>query len=136
MLFIHQNLVCGGKFRIISLYLQPLRSIMPIRGENNDQRHDRGLTEDFCNIIGAVIFLFIVHMDLLHIFGPFLMEIILKLPFFLHKRKRSVICVDEHLVPHNVMPPLSEIMHEIVHFLTIGGVFLNSVRVCLTMIGR
>lgn len=64
------------------------------------------------------------------------MFIILHLPLCLDKLKRSVICVDDHLLPQNVILPLSTCMHNGIHLFIMGGVFLNGIGKCLIVISH
>ena len=62
------------------------------------------------------------------------MAIVLELPLCLYKLKRSVIGMDDRLLPHNVMLPLPASLHDGIHLFIIGGVILNCIRKSLTMI--
>ena len=73
-------------------------------------------------------------MELLQVCGPFFMENILQLPLFLYELQRLVISVDDCLLSHNVMFPLTTYFYNGIHFLVIGGVFSDSIRECLTTV--
>ena len=62
------------------------------------------------------------------------MEIVLQLPLCLYELHRLVISVDYCLLSKNVMFPLVAGLYNGIHFLVIGGVFLESVTECLTMV--
>jgi len=47
-----------------------------------------------------------------------------------------MIFIDDCLLPHNIIFPLSIGMHDIRHFLIISGVLSNSIREHLTVIGH
>lgn len=64
------------------------------------------------------------------------MAIILRLLLCLHKLKRMVICVDNHLLPQNIMLPLSVGLNNRLHILIIGGVPTDNIKECLTAIGH
>lgn len=104
---------------------------MPARFENFTQCHNRGSNEAVCDII--VLY---VQMEFLQVFGPLMMAIILQLPLCLHKLKRSVICVDDYLLPQNIMITFSACLHNRVHILIIGGVHTNSIKECIIVIGH
>jgi hypothetical protein len=55
------------------------------------------------------------------------MVVILQLPLCLYELKRLVISVDDCLLSHNVMFPLTIGLYNGIHFLVIGGVFSGSV---------
>lgn len=86
-------------------------------------------------MIGATLFVFNVKVELLQLCRPLLMAIVLQLPLCLYKLKRSVIGVDDHLLPQNVRIPLLASLHDGMHLFIIGGVLLNCVGKFLTMIG-
>lgn len=54
----------------------------------------------------------------------------------MHKFWRLVINVDVRLLPQNLMIPLSIGLHNGVHLLIIGGLSMESMKKCFTMIGR
>jgi hypothetical protein len=47
-----------------------------------------------------------------------------------------MICVDEYLLPENVMSPLVEDLHNGVHFFVTSRVLTDNIEQCLTMIGH
>ena len=73
-------------------------------------------------------------MELLQVGGPLLMEVILQFPLCLYELQRLVISVDDCILSQNVMFPLMKILYNGIHFLVIGGVFLDSIIECLTMV--
>jgi hypothetical protein len=62
------------------------------------------------------------------------MVIILQLPFCLYELQGSVVCVDDHFLPQNVMLPLSASLHNGIHFFFISGILLDYVGQFHTMI--
>jgi len=86
------------------------------------------LVEVVYNMIDASLFVSNVQVELLQICRPVLMVIILQLPLCLYKLKRSVIDVDDRLLPHNLMLPLSASLHDRIHLFIIGGVLMNCIR--------
>jgi hypothetical protein len=65
--------------------------------------------------------------------GPVLMVTIAIPPFF-YELQRLVISVYDRLCPQNVMFTLTKGLYNGIHFLVIGGVFLDNIKVCLTMV--
>ena len=98
---------------------------MPTRVENGGERHDRWLAEAICNIIGVALLVLDVQMKLLQICGPLLMVIVLQLPLCLYELQGSVVCVDDHFLPQNVMLPLSASLHNGIHLFVISGIFFT-----------
>ena len=76
---------------------------MPTRVENCGYGHDWWLAEAVGDIIGATLLVLDVQMKLLQICGPFMMAIILQLPFCLYELQGLVVCVDDRYLPQNVM---------------------------------
>jgi hypothetical protein len=66
-------------------------------------------------------------MELLHIGGLLLMAIILQFPLCLYELQRLVINVYDRLLSQNVMFPLTTGLYNGMHFLFIGGVFLDNI---------
>ena len=58
---------------------------------------------------------------------PFMMVIVLKTPLFLYELQGSVVCVDDHFLPHNVMLPLSIGLHNGIQIFVIGGIISDCV---------
>jgi hypothetical protein len=75
-----------------------------------------------------------VDMELLQVGGPLLMVVILQFPLCLYELQSLVISVYDHLFPQDVMFLLMASLYNGIHFLVIGGVFLDSIRECLTMV--
>ena len=73
-------------------------------------------------------------MELLHVCGPFLMVIILQLSLCLYELQGSVICVDEFFLPQNIMLSLSVGLHNGIHLFVVGGILLDCVSKCFTVI--
>jgi hypothetical protein len=53
------------------------------------------------------------------------MVVVLQFPLCLYELQRLVISVDDHLLSQNVMFPLTTGLYNGIHFLVIGGVFLD-----------
>jgi hypothetical protein len=56
-----------------------------------------------------------------------MMVVVLQLPLCLYELQRLVIIVDDCLLSHNVMFPLTTSLYNGIHFLVIGGVFPDSI---------
>ena len=84
--------------------------------------------------IGDTCLILDVDMELLQVGGPLLMVIILQLPLCIYELQSLVISVYDCLFPRNVMFPLMASLYNGIHFLFIGGVFLDSIEECLTMV--
>lgn len=65
-----------------------------------------------------------------------MMAIVFQLHLCLYKMKWSVIGVDDHLLPQNVILPLLVSLHDGIHIFIIGGVLPNFISKCLSMIGH
>lgn len=87
-------------------------------------------------MIGAGVFLFNLEVEFLQLCKPLLMVTILQFPLCLYKLKRSVISVDDRLLTQNVMLPLWASLCNVIHLFIIGGVLLNFIGKCLTIIGH
>ena len=127
-------LVCVAEFWIAIVEKRPIRSLVPTRVENCGYGHDRWSAEAVGNIIGATLLVLDVKMKLLQICGPLLMVIVLQLPLCLYEFQGLVVCVDDCLLPQNVMLPFSTSLHNGIHFFIISGILTNCVRKCLIMI--
>ena len=66
--------------------------------------------------------------------GTLLMAVVLEFLLCLYELQRLVISVYGHLFPWNVMFPLKRVLYNGIHFLVIGGVFLDSIGKYLTMV--
>jgi hypothetical protein len=75
-----------------------------------------------------------VEMELLQVGGSLLMAVILKFPLCLYELQRLVINVYDRLFPQNVMFPLTTGLYNGIHFLVIGGVFMDTIKECITMV--
>jgi hypothetical protein len=64
-----------------------------------------------------------VEMELLQVCGPLLMVVVLQLPLRMYELQRLVVSVDDCLLSHNVMFPLTTGLHNGIHFLVIARVF-------------
>jgi hypothetical protein len=122
-----QELIGGGKVRILLIKLGPLRCLMPIGlehdGECSHGRSMKAVNEMIC----APCLIFDVEMELLQECGPLLMVVIQQLSFFLYELQRLVINVDDCLLSENVMFPLMTGLHNGIDFLVIGGVFPDDI---------
>ena len=98
---------------------------MPTRVEHSGERHDQCSAEAVCNMIGATLIVLDVQMKLLQVCGQLLMAILLKLPLCLYKLQGSVVYVDDHFLPQNVMIPLLPSLHNGIHIFVIGGIILD-----------
>jgi hypothetical protein len=63
-----------------------------------------------------------------------MMVFVLQFPLCLHEPQRLVINVYDHLFPQNLIFPLTTGLYNGIHFLVLGGVFLDSIGECLTML--
>ena len=68
-----------------------------------------------------------VEMELLQVDAPLLMVIVLQFPLCRYELQRLVINVYDHLFPKNVIFPLTTGLYNGIHFLVIGGVFLDNI---------
>ena len=78
-------------------------------------------------MIGATLLILDVQMKLLQICRPLLMSIILQFPLGLYEMQGSVVCVDDCLLPQDVMLPLSVGLHDGVHLFIIGWILPDCV---------
>jgi len=108
---------------IFLINLGPLRCLMSIRMEHGGECRYGSSNEAVNDTICAPYIILHVDMELLQVGGPLLMEIVLQLPLCLYELQRLVISVDDCLLSHNVMFPLTTGLYNGIHFLVIGGVF-------------
>jgi hypothetical protein len=54
----------------------------------------------------------------------------------LHEFQRLVITVDDDFLSENVMIPLSTCLHNGVHLFVVGGIPMDNIRQCFTIIGN
>jgi hypothetical protein len=92
-------------------------------GECSHGRSTQAVSDTIC----APCLILDVDMELLRVGGPLLMAIVLQLPLCLYELQRLVINVDDRILSQNVMFPLMIGLYNGIHFLVIGGVFLDSV---------
>ena len=95
---------------------------MPTRVENSGYGHDRWSAKAVCNIIGDALLVLDVKIKLLQICGPPLLAIVLQLPLCLYELHGSMVFLDDHFLPQNVILPFSENLHNGIHFFVIGGI--------------
>jgi hypothetical protein len=122
-----QELIGGGEVRILMIKLGPLRCLIPMGMEHGGECSDGRSTEEVSDTICAPCLILDVEMELLQVCGPLLTTIILQLPLFLYELEMLVISVDDCLLSHNVMFPLTKNFHNEIHFLVIGGVFPDGI---------
>jgi hypothetical protein len=94
----------------------------------------RRSTEAVNDTIGDTRLILDVEMELLQVGGPLMMAVILQFPLCLYELQRLAISVYDSLFPQDVMFPLTTGLYNGIHFLVIGGVFLDTIRECLTMV--
>jgi hypothetical protein len=63
-----------------------------------------------------------------------MMVVVMQFSLCLYEVQRLVISVYDRLFPKNVMFPLTTDLYNGINFLVIGGIFLNNIRECLTMV--
>jgi hypothetical protein len=56
-----------------------------------------------------------VEMELMHVSGPLFMEVVLQFPLCLYELHRLVISVDDHLLSHTVIFPLTIGLYSGIH---------------------
>jgi hypothetical protein len=120
-----QELIGSVEVQIFLIKLGPLKCIMSIGMEHSGECSHERSTEAVSDMICAPCLILDVEMELLHVGGPLMMEIILQLPLCLYELQRLVISVDDCLLSQNVMFPLTTELYNGIHFLVIGGVFPN-----------
>ena len=102
--------------------------------ENSGECNQKRPTEVVINMIGDTCLILDVDMELLQVGGPLLIMVVLQLPPCLYELQRLVLNVHDRLFSQNVMFPLTIGLYNGIHFLVIGGVFLDSIGECLTMV--
>jgi hypothetical protein len=102
--------------------------------EHSGECSHRRPNEAVSDIIGDTCRILDVDMELLQVGGPLLMVVVLQFPMYLYELQRLVISVYDRLFPQNVIFPLTMGLYNGIHFLVIGGVFLDSIEECLTMV--
>jgi hypothetical protein len=95
--------------------------------EHSGECSHRRSTEVVSDTICAPCLILDVDKELLQVGGPLLMVVILQLPLCLYELQRLVISVDDHLLFHNIIFPLTTGLYNGMNFLVIGGVFLDSI---------
>ncbi len=99
---------------------------MPTRVKQS-RHHDQWSAEAVYNIIGATLLVLNFQMELLQVCGTFLMAVILQLPLCLYELQGSVVYVDYHFLPKNVMLPLSSDLQNEIHIFVIGEILSECV---------
>ena len=107
-----------------------MATIMEHSGEFSRRRSNEAVNDTIC----ALCLILDVDMELFHVCGPLLMVVVLQLPPCLYELQRLVISVYDRLLSHNVIFPLTTVLYNGIHFLVIGGVFLDGIEECLTMV--
>ena len=77
--------------------------------------------------LSATLLILDIQMELLQVCGPLLMVIILQFPLGVYELKGSVVCVDDHFLPQNVMLPLVVGLHNGIHLFVISEILLDCV---------
>jgi hypothetical protein len=122
-----QEVVGGGEVRISLIKLGPLRCLIPTEMEHGGECSNGRSTKAVNDMICAPYLILDVEMELLHVCGPLLMAVILQLPLCLYELQRIVNSVDDFLLSKNVMFPLMIGLCNVIHFLIIGGVFMDGI---------
>jgi hypothetical protein len=78
-------------------------------------------------VVGTHCLILDLDMELLQVYGPISMVIILQFSLCLHGLQRLMINVDDCLLPKNVIPPLAKGLYNGVHLFFISGVITNSI---------
>jgi hypothetical protein len=102
--------------------------------EHNGACSHKRSTEVGNDTIADTYFILYVDMELLKVGGPLLMTFVLQFSLCLYELQRLLITMYYCLFPQNVLFPLTIGLYNEIHFLFIGGVFLGSIRECLTMV--
>jgi hypothetical protein len=102
--------------------------------EHSGECSHRRPTKVVSDMIGDTCLVLDVDMELLQGGGPLLMAVILQFLLCLYELHQLVINVYDHLFPQDVMFPLTIGLYNGIHFLVIGGVFLDSIGECFTMV--
>jgi hypothetical protein len=102
--------------------------------EHNGKCSHRRPTKEVSDTIGDTCLIPDVEMELLQVGGPLLMAVVLQFSLCLYELQRLVISVYDRIFPKNVMFPLMTGLYNGIHFVVIGGVFLDSIRECLTVV--
>jgi hypothetical protein len=100
---------------------------MPTEMDHSGKCNPGRSTEVVSNTICAPCLILDVGMELLQVCGPLLMAIVLQLPLCMYELQMLVINVDDCLLSQNVMFPLTTDLYNGIHFLVIGGVFMNGI---------
>ena len=124
-----QEMIGGGKVWILLIKLGPLRCLMFTKMENGGECSHKRSNEAVSDMIFAPCIILDVEMELLQVGGPLLMAVVLQFPQCLYELQRLLISVYDRLLSQNVMFPLTKGLYNGIHFLVIGGVFLDSIRV-------
>jgi hypothetical protein len=122
-----QELIGGGEVWIFLIKLGPLIFLMSTRMEHSGECNHGSSIEAVNDMIFYPFLILDVDMELLQVGPPLPMEIILQLPPCLYELQRLVISVDDCIFSQNVMFPLKTSLYNGIHFLVIGGVFLDSI---------
>jgi hypothetical protein len=122
-----QHLVGVGKVMICLIEVGPSGGLVATRIEHYGECRDWRSAEAINDSVGTLCFILDVEVELLQICGPLLMVVILQLSLYLHELQRLMISVDDCLLPENVMPPVTTILHNGVHFFVVSRVLTNGI---------
>jgi hypothetical protein len=129
-----QELIGGGEVHILLIKVGPLRCLIPIGLEHDGECSHGRSTEVVSDTIFSHFIILFVEMELLWVGGPLLMVVILQIPLCIYELQKLVISVDDCLLSQDVMFPLLIGLYNGIHFIFIGGVFLNNISNYLTMV--
>jgi len=85
------------------------------------------VVEEINEVVGASCIILYVEVELLQVFGPILIEVIIQFSLSLHELQRLMIDVDDCLLPNNVMPQLKVGFHNEVHLFFLIRVLTNNI---------
>jgi hypothetical protein len=92
-------------------------------GECSNDRSTKVVNDTIC----APCIILDFEMELLQVYGPLLMAVVLQLSLCFYELQRLLISVDYCHLSQNVMFPLMTILHNGIHFLVIGRVFSDGI---------
>jgi hypothetical protein len=122
-----QHLVGGGKVWVCLIELGPSIGLMAARVYHNGECYNWKSVEAISDIVGASYFILDVKVELLQVRGPLMMAVILQFDLCLHELQRLMICVDDSLLPKNVISPLAAGLHNGLHFFVVSRVLMENI---------
>jgi hypothetical protein len=122
-----QEMIGGGGVWILLIKLGILKCLMSIGMEHGGECSHGRSTEVIIDTICTPCLILDVEMELLQVGGPLLMEVVMQLPLCLYELQMLVISVDDCLISHKVMFPLTTRLYNGIQFIVIGGVFLDNI---------